>query len=135
VLGYVEEDYFIAGMASTYALAPNSAYTRDGRWSAERSQVVPFRTRIVVRRPVDPSRFNGTVVVEWNNVSMAHDFMLTDITGLAAAGFAFVGVPRRSGTRRRSTGRPRPPSAPRSGAGCRAGPRPTSPTVTGCPGR
>jgi hypothetical protein len=25
-------------------------------------------------------------------VSMAHDLMLTDITGLAAAGFAFVGV-------------------------------------------
>ena len=65
---------------------------RDGRWSAEQSQAVPFRTRIVVRRPVDPSRFNGTVVVEWNNVSMAHDLMLTDIRGLAAAGFAFVGV-------------------------------------------
>ena len=91
-LGYVEEEYFIAGLAPTYALASNSAYTRDGRWSAERVQVVPFRTRMVVRRPVDPSRFNGTVVVEWNNVSMAHDLMLMDITGLAAAGFAFVGV-------------------------------------------
>jgi Alpha/beta hydrolase domain len=91
-LGYVEEEYFVAGMAPTYALALDSAYTRDGRWRAEQSQAVPFRTRIVVRRPVDPSRFNGTVVVEWNNVSMAHDLMLTDITGLAAAGFAFVGV-------------------------------------------
>jgi Alpha/beta hydrolase domain len=49
VLGYVEEEYFVAGMAPTYALAPDSAYTRDGRWSAEWSQVVPFRTRIVVR--------------------------------------------------------------------------------------
>jgi hypothetical protein len=49
VLGYVEEEYFVAGMAPTYALAAHSAYTRDGRWSAERSQVVPFRTRIVVR--------------------------------------------------------------------------------------
>jgi hypothetical protein len=91
-LGYIEEEYFIAGMAPTYALAPDSAYTRDGRWSAEQSQMVPFRTRIVVRRPVNPARFNGTVVVEWNNVSMAHDLMLTDITGLAAAGFAFAGV-------------------------------------------
>jgi hypothetical protein len=41
---------------------------------------------------VDPSRFNGTVVVEWNNVPMAHDLMLTEMKGLAAAGFAFVGV-------------------------------------------
>jgi hypothetical protein len=45
-LGYVEEEYFVAGMAPTYALAPNSTYSRDGRWSAERSQVVPFLTRM-----------------------------------------------------------------------------------------
>src|ERR1700733_7110499 len=105
-LGYVEEEYFIAAMAPTYALAPDSAYARDGRRSSERIQTVPFRTRIVVRRPVDSARFNGTVAVEWSNVPLAHDFMLTDITGLAASGFAFVGVLRRSGTRRRSTGRP-----------------------------
>jgi len=28
---------------------------------------VPYTTRIVVRRPVFPWRFNGTVVVEWLN--------------------------------------------------------------------
>ena len=44
-LGYVEEEYFIAGTAPTYALAPDSAYTRDGRWSAEQIQTVPLRSR------------------------------------------------------------------------------------------
>src|SRR5262249_53760512 len=28
-----------------------------------------YQTRIVVRRPRDPAKFNGTVVVEWMNVS------------------------------------------------------------------
>jgi hypothetical protein len=91
-LGYVEEEYFVAGMAPTYALAAHSAYSRDGRWRAEQTDSVAFQTRIVIRRPVASTRFNGTVVIEWNNVSMGHDLMLTDIAGLAAAGFAFVGV-------------------------------------------
>ena len=55
----------------------------------------PFRTRIVVRRPSDPGRFSGTVVVEWHNVSAGIDaapdwgFFHRH---LAAAGHAWVGV-------------------------------------------
>jgi hypothetical protein len=33
----------------------------------------PFRTRIQVHRPIDPTRFNGKVVVEWANVTGQSD--------------------------------------------------------------
>ena len=65
--GYVGEEWFLSSTASGYALAGEQSL--DGRWSASRSGSAPFRTRIVVRRPEDPARFNGTVVVEWMNVT------------------------------------------------------------------
>ena len=34
---------------------------------------LPFTTRIVVRRPSNPRRSNGTVVLEWMNVSLQQD--------------------------------------------------------------
>jgi hypothetical protein len=55
----------------------------------------PFRTRIVVRRPLEPDRFSGTVVVEWHNVSAGIDaspdwgFFHRHV---AAQGHAWVGV-------------------------------------------
>lgn len=33
----------------------------------------PYAMRLVVRRPVAPNRFNGTVIAEWNNVSNQWD--------------------------------------------------------------
>jgi hypothetical protein len=56
--GYVEEEYFVSGLA---------------RHVDDASQVAPYTTRFIVRRPLDPARFNGTVIVEWNNVSAQHD--------------------------------------------------------------
>jgi hypothetical protein len=49
----------------------------------------------VVRTPTDPSRFNGTVVVEWLNVSGGGDGAVDSIylsPELERAGFAWVGV-------------------------------------------
>jgi hypothetical protein len=51
--GYVEEEYFISGTANLYA-KDESVATPD----------VPYTTRIVVRRPADPSQFSGTVQLE-----------------------------------------------------------------------
>jgi hypothetical protein len=31
--GYVEEEFFLEGTASTYGLADGATFTRDGRWS------------------------------------------------------------------------------------------------------
>lgn len=65
--GYVGEEWFLRGTANSYRLAGERS--EDGRWSARRADREPFKTRMVVRRPEDPARFSGTVVVEWLNVS------------------------------------------------------------------
>src|SRR4030095_7303512 len=91
--GYVEEEFFVAGTATAYTAA--AALSSDGLWTASAGDTAPYVTRILVRRPVDPKRFNGTAVVEWLNVAggldsapdwtFAHTMLLRD-------GFAWVGV-------------------------------------------
>ncbi|MCU1455794.1 MAG: putative signal peptide-containing protein [Acidimicrobiales bacterium] len=65
--GYVQHEYVAAGTAKGYRAQGTQG--SDGRWTFQPSTTAPYRTRIVVRRPADPSRFSGTVVVEWLNVS------------------------------------------------------------------
>jgi hypothetical protein len=62
--GYTEQEYFFSGAATT--LGSTSPLT------------LPYRSRMLVKRPVEPSKFNGTVIVEWLN--------------LVRNGFAYVGV-------------------------------------------
>lgn len=86
--GYVEEEFFIEGKA-------NSFNTPPGRTGSVKDRDLPFKTRIVVRRPKSASKFNGTVLVEWYNVSQAHDseydwFQAAE--HLIHAGYAWVGV-------------------------------------------
>jgi hypothetical protein len=69
--GYVEEEYFIAGIATSYGAA--KPLGSDGAWSVMPAGSQPYKTRILVRRPKDPARFNGTVVLEWQNVSGGFD--------------------------------------------------------------
>ena len=60
-----------------------------------RAAEADFRTRMLVRRPSDPQRFSGTVVVEWNNVSAGIDASPDWILlhrHLAAQGHAWVGM-------------------------------------------
>ena len=66
-LGYEETEFVLRGVATSFAL--RGERTGDGRWSTQPGAEAPFVSRFVVRRPVDPARFSGTVVVEWNNVS------------------------------------------------------------------
>src|SRR5580704_17817638 len=65
--GYVTEEFFASGTASVFE--PSAPFGPDGRWSVTPGSTAPYRTRFVVRRPSDPARFNGTVLVEWFNVS------------------------------------------------------------------
>ncbi|MGZ4728217.1 MAG: alpha/beta hydrolase domain-containing protein [Acidimicrobiales bacterium] len=65
--GYVEHEYVASGTATSYkATTPLS---EDGQWTFAPDTTAPYRTRVLVRRPADPSAFSGTVVVEWLNVS------------------------------------------------------------------
>jgi hypothetical protein len=64
--GYVEKEYFASGTASTFKATSEPS---DGKWSIRPTTKASYKTRILVRRPADAAKFNGTVVVEWMNVS------------------------------------------------------------------
>ena len=92
-LGYRETEYFLSGHASAYT--NTTELTGDGHWGAQQAEAAPFTTRIVVQRPQDPARFNGTVVVEWFNVSGGLDAAPDWIQGhteLMREGYVWVGV-------------------------------------------
>jgi hypothetical protein len=73
LIGYQRSEFFQSGIATSYA--PAVPLTNDGKWQLARdaSTAAQYKTRFVVYRPVDASRFNGTVVVEWLNVSTGRD--------------------------------------------------------------
>jgi hypothetical protein len=67
-LGYVEEEYFLTGTANVYGAGGQGVVRAN----------VPYTTRILVRRPADPERFSGTIVMEpsrdlneWTTVLLA----------------------------------------------------------------
>ena len=70
-LGYQETEFSLQGSATSYVLQGERGF--DGHWNVTPGPEAPFRTRFVVRRPIDPDRFSGTVVVEWHNVSAGID--------------------------------------------------------------
>jgi hypothetical protein len=80
--GFVEEEYYLSGEAAAYSLA--------GELLAED---VPYHTRLVVRRPADPNRFSGTVLMEWQNVTAGYDLdALWNPGHVTREGHAWVGV-------------------------------------------
>jgi hypothetical protein len=91
--GYVEEEYVLEGEATAYQ--PVGELGEDGRWAVTGVGTAPYRSRILVRRPADPDAFDGTVFVEWLNVTAGVDgdpgFGLTH-PELLEHGSAYVGV-------------------------------------------
>jgi hypothetical protein len=86
--GYVEEEYFLEGTANRY-LTPTGATGSviDGGH--------PYKTRVIVRRPASDKNFNGTVFVEWTNVTNGFDAENMWFFGwehIVRAGYAWVGV-------------------------------------------
>ena len=92
-VGYQANEYFLSGTATSYQL-PKPA-TGDGIWNATPAATAPYTTRIVVVRPSDPAKFNGTVLVEWLNVTAGQDtpahWMVTH-REMLRKGYAFVAV-------------------------------------------
>jgi hypothetical protein len=91
--GYVEEEYFIEGAATAYTNV--GPLLPDGIWNVAPTETANYKTRILVRRPADPKRFNGTVITEWFNVTsgadLAPDWGWTNAE-LLRSGYAWVGV-------------------------------------------
>jgi hypothetical protein len=95
--GYVEQEFFVDGTARAYE--PAGGLGQDGRWRVRTTTTAPYRTRVLVRRPKDPAKFNGVVEVEWLNVSGGLDAAPDWGLGheeLLRSGSAWVGVSAQS---------------------------------------
>ena len=92
-LGYRADEFFVSGSASSYA--PVADFGPDGRWRAEPSGTADYTTRIVALTPTDDALFNGTVIVEWLNVSGGIDAPAVWFMAhreLVRQGYAYVAV-------------------------------------------
>jgi hypothetical protein len=90
---YVEEEFFFEGTANRYTIptgvAPNSAT------GAILDSGHPYKTRLIVRRPTRLRDFNGTVFVEWINVTAGYDIEAQWTVGwphMVREGAVYVGV-------------------------------------------
>ncbi|MBI2710366.1 MAG: hypothetical protein HYX34_11830 [Actinobacteria bacterium] len=91
--GFTEAEYTASGTATSYR--SKGKLPTDGRFDLEADSTAPYSTRIVVRRPKRASRFNGTVVVEWLNVSAGFDAPAEYVylrDEILRRGYAWVGV-------------------------------------------
>jgi hypothetical protein len=78
---YTENEYFFSGVASSHQGGVQTS--------------APYRSRFFVRLPRDPAKFNGTVVVEWLNVTDQDDLETVwpvEADYLMKHGFGYVGV-------------------------------------------
>jgi hypothetical protein len=92
-LGYVAEEFFVSGTASSYR--PTAELGPDGRWDVTPSDTADYITRIVVLTPTDRAKFNGTVLVEWLNVSGGIDAPAVWFMAhreIVRSGYAYVAV-------------------------------------------
>lgn len=81
---FVQEEYFFSGTAQ--------ARDRDGLATGRSAG---YRSRMLVQRPRDPARFNGTVLLEWFNVSLEAELPVMWMLAheeLLREGYAYVGV-------------------------------------------
>ncbi|WP_284742484.1 alpha/beta hydrolase domain-containing protein [Amycolatopsis sp. RTGN1] len=96
-VGYTQSEYFVTGTANAYK--PTAPFGSDGTWQVAPTTMAPYTTRLVTYRPADATRFNGTVVIEWLNVSGSADAApewMASHTELIRNGFAWVGVSAQS---------------------------------------
>lgn len=91
--GYVETEFAASGTAHAYAAKGD--LPADGTFALTPSTSAAYKTRIVVRRPSAPAKFDGTVIVEWLNVSggldASPDWTYT-ADEIIRSGAAWVGV-------------------------------------------
>lgn len=92
-VGYQQTEYFLEGTASAFTNLAELGM--DGVWPVEPGEQAAYKTRIVVYRPIDPADFNGTVLVEWLNVTAGFETPPSWGTGhleMRRGGSIWVGV-------------------------------------------
>jgi len=90
---YVEEEFFVAGRSNLFNYANNPPLGPTDIVPITRN--VPYKTRLIVRRPANPENFNGTVVVEWWNSTAGFDTAPVwdpSANFFARQGIVYVGV-------------------------------------------
>ncbi len=65
--GYVEEEYLIEGRAKVYTWKENEPF------ASPEIENAPYGNRILVRKPADPAKFSGNVIVEMCNWARGYD--------------------------------------------------------------
>jgi hypothetical protein len=99
-VGYTQSEFLLSGNASSFGFTAGTTNTANGQWSVTADAVQqPYRTRAVVYRPADAAEFNGTVIVEWLNVTNQSDGAIDWIythNELIRSGAAYVGVSAQS---------------------------------------
>ena len=90
--GYREDEYFVSGVANVYQY-DNVADAADTTVKILRHG--PYTNRILVRRPLDASRFSGNVIVELLNATNNYDlpvFWSYDHDQFLARGDIWIGI-------------------------------------------
>jgi hypothetical protein len=71
---YQVKEFFLTGTANSYT--PSLPLPTDGKLAVTADADTAngaYKTRLVVARPINPEDFNGTVIVEWLNVTAGAD--------------------------------------------------------------
>ncbi len=91
--GFSEAEYIASGTGQAYDKA--GAWGIDGKWSVTPATRADYEIRVVVRRPTDARRFNGTLIVEWLNVTSmqegAADYLQMK-EEIERSGYAWAGI-------------------------------------------
>jgi Alpha/beta hydrolase domain len=92
--GYAEREFLMSGTTNIYR--QSGLWGSNGRWNVAVAQSgVRYTTRLLVRYPTNPLKFNGTVVVEWLNDTTGgdQDPVWSEIYNeVLSQGYAYVGV-------------------------------------------
>lgn len=101
--GYEEQEYFVSGTGNLYEytatgieiVTPCPAVVTTGCTG------IPYTTRMLVKRPIDPNKFSGNVIVEPLNPSASFDIAAVwdrSLNSFVRNGDVFVGWTSRFGT-------------------------------------
>jgi len=97
--GYAQREFQMSGTTNVYR--QNGFWGPDGQWNVSVAQSnVPYTTRLLVRYPTNPAKFNGTVVVEWLNDTTGgdQDPVWSEIYHeVLSQGYAYIGVTAQTG--------------------------------------
>jgi hypothetical protein len=92
-VGYSVHEHLATGVATSYRA--RERFETHGRWQVDESERAEYTTRLVVYVPDDPARGNGSVIIEWLNVTGGLDipalWMMTH-RHLIRDGYTWVGV-------------------------------------------